>query len=167
MFGFREKHSTQHALFQLIKDIENWLDESKYVEMILMDLSKAYDCMPYDLLLAKMEAYGIDKKSLNLLRSYLSGRKQRVKLNSEYSSFVNIDRGVPQGSILGPLLFNIFLNDLLLDYKVTDICNFADDNTLYKGEKYLQALKTIFTEGARQVLQWFEYNSGIGDDTLP
>ena len=161
--GFREKHSTQHALFQLVKDIENWLDESKYVGMILMDLSKAYDCIPYDLLLAKMEAYGIDKKSLNLLRSYLSGRKQRVKLNSEYSSYVNIDRGVPQGSILGPLLFNIFLNDLLLDYKVTDICNFADDNTLYKSEKYLQVLKTILTEGVRQVLQWFEYSSMVAN----
>ena len=102
-----------------------------------------------------MKAYGIDKKSLNLLRSYLSGRKQRVKLNPNYNSFVDIDRGVPQGSILGQLLFNIFLNDLLLDYNVTDICNFADDNTLYKGEKVLEILKTTLTKGVRQVLQWF------------
>ena len=161
--GFREGHSTQHTLFHLIKDIQNWLDDSKYVGMVLMDLSKAYDCIPYDLLLAKIEAYGIDKKSVNLLRSYLSGRKQRVKLNSKYSSFVDIDRGVPQGSILGPLLFNIFLNDLLLDYKVTDICNFADDNTLYKGEKHLEVLKTILTEGVKQVLNWFQYNSMVAN----
>ena len=140
--------------FNLIKDIQNWLDDSKYVGM------KAYDCIPYNLLLEKIEAYGIDKKSLNLLRSYLSSRKQIVKLNSNYSSFVNIDRGVPQGSILGPLL-NIFLNDILLDYKITDICNFADDNTLYKGEKHLEILKKVLTEGVEQVLNWFQYNSMV------
>ena len=82
--------------------------------------------IPYDLLLAKLKANCIDKKSINLLRSYLIGRRQRVKLNSEYSSFVDIDRGIPHRSILGPLFFNIFLNDLQLDFKFTEICNFAE-----------------------------------------
>ena len=91
--GFREKHSTQHTIFQLIRNLQDWLDDGKYVGMVLMDLSKAYDCIPYDLLLTKLKAYGIDKKSINLLRSYLIGRRQRVKLNSEYSSYVDIDRG--------------------------------------------------------------------------
>ena len=150
--GFREKHSTQHTIFQLIRNLQDWLDDGKYVGMVLMDLSKAYDCIPYDLLLAKLKAYGIDKKSINLLRSYLIGRRQRVKLNSEYSSFVDIDRGIPQGSILGPLLFNIFLNDLLLDFKLTEICNFADDNSLYKGDKNLELLKKLLTEGIKEVL---------------
>ena len=131
--------------------------------MVLMDLSKAYDCIPYDLLLAKLKAYGIEKKSINLLRSYLIGRRQRVKLNSEYSSFVDIDRGIPQGSILGPLLFNIFLNDLLLDFKLTEICNFADDNSLYKGDKNLELLKKLLTEGIKEVLEWFKYNSMVAN----
>ena len=133
MCGFREKYSTQHAIFQLLRNLQSWLDDGQYAGLILMDLSKAYDCIPYDLLLAKLLAYGVDENSLNLLKSYLFGRKQRVKLNSVYSSYVNVDRGIPQGSILGPLLFNIFLNDLLLDFKTKEICNFADDNSLYKG----------------------------------
>ena len=90
--SFREKHSTQHTIFQLIRNLQDWLDNGKYFGMVLMDLSKAYDCIPYDLLLAKLKAYDIEKKSINLLRSYLVGRRQ---LNSEYSSFVDIDRGIP------------------------------------------------------------------------
>ena len=128
-----------------------------------MDLSKAYDCIPYDLLLAKLQAYGMNKKSLNLVSSYLFGRKKRVKLNSEYSSFVEIERGIPQGSILGPLLFNIFLNDLLLDFKLTEICNFADDNSLYEAEKSLELLKNILIKGIEEVLKWFKYNSMVAN----
>ena len=86
------------------------------------------------------------------------GRKQRVK--SEYSSYVTIDRGIPQGSILGPLLLvNIFLNDLLLEFKTTEICNFADDNTLYKGDKNIKFLNDILKSGITEVLEWFRNNS--------
>ena len=83
--GFRKAHSTQHALFRLIQSWQKELDESGFVGTILMDLSKAYDCLPHDLMVAKLEAYGISKESLQLISDYLSYRKQRTKIGSAYS----------------------------------------------------------------------------------
>ena len=129
--GFRKAHSTQHVLFRLIQSWHKELDESGFVGTILMDLSKAYDCLPHDLMVAKLEAYGISKESLQLISDYQSYRKQRTKIGSAYSDWANVIRGIPQGSIMGPLLFNIFINDIFLVVEKSDICNFADVNALY------------------------------------
>ena len=97
-----------------------------------MDSSKAYDCLPHDPLIAKCGAYGISKSGLNLLLSYLSNQKQRTKLNSSHSDWYDIIRGVPHGSILGPLIFNLFIYDLFFFLERTNISNFADGNTIHR-----------------------------------
>ena len=116
------------------------LDEGGLVGTILVDLSKAYDCLPHDLFVAKLEAYGVGKAASNLTSDYLSHRKQWTKIGSSYSDWYEIVRGVPQGSILGPLLFNIFINDLFLFIEKTNICNFADDSTIYSCNINLQTI---------------------------
>ena len=107
-----------------------------------MDLSKAYDCLPHDLLLAKLEAYGVGKVALNLISNYLLHWKQRTNIGSSYSDLYEIVRGVPEGSILEkvPLLFNIFIKDLFLFIDKTNICNFADDTTIYNCNNNLQTI---------------------------
>ena len=96
---------------------------------LLTDLSKAFDCLNHELLIAKLAAYGFDHKSLNLILSYLSGRKHRTKVNNCFSKWTEIISGVPQGSILGPLLFNIYINDIFFFVNEDRITNYADDTT--------------------------------------
>ena len=157
--GFRKGFSTQHALLRIMKACQESLDNSEFVGMVLMDLSKAYDCIPHDLLIAKLKAYGIQEKVIRQLTSYLSDRKQKVKVNSFYSILLEIYIGIPQGSILGPLLFNIFINNLLFSYDKTCICNFADDNTILSKGTYIKTINTKLQRGLNFILEWYDYNN--------
>ena len=112
MCGFRKAHSTQHALFKLLTSCQNSLDSGGFIGSALMDLSESYDCLPHDLLLAKLQAYSFSKESIRLFLSYLTNHSQRIKIDSTFSHWTNILKGIPQGSILGSLLFNVFINDL-------------------------------------------------------
>ena len=97
---FRKSHGTQHALFKLLQKWQQTLDSSKKVGTVLIDLSKAFDTLAHDLLLAKLKAYRFSKKSVKFLSSYLNHRFQRVKLSSVFSEWLKVTLGVPQGSIL-------------------------------------------------------------------
>ena len=126
--GFRKGFSTQHCLFFMLEKWERAIDN---FGVLLTDLSKAFDCISHDLLIAKLDAYGLSLSALKLVHSYLQNRKQRTKIRSSYSLWEEIVSGVPQGSILGPLFFNIFLCDLFLSIENNYFTNYADDTTPY------------------------------------
>ena len=153
--GFRKQFSTHHALVRLIERWKRCLDKSGVIVGVLMDLSKAYDCIPHDLLIAKLHAYGL---AIKLLHSYLTNRKQRTKISNSFSEWVEILIGIPQRSVLGPLLFNIFINDLLLGIEDGNLCNFAADNTLYTCCGSLNEATFLIESQCSQILDWFKDN---------
>ena len=124
----------------------------------MMDLSKAFDCISHELLIAKLHVYGFNKASLKLTYNYLKGRNQRVKINADYSSWREILSGVPQGSVLGPLLFNIFINDLFFCVKNSEICNYADDNSLTVADADLDKIIAKLETDIDILNTWFKNN---------
>ena len=129
--GFRKGYSPQYCLLVMIEKWENTVDNEKCFKALLADLSKAFDCLSHKLLIAKLHVYGFDLPALKLIQSYLSNRKQRTKINTTYSSWEEILFGVPQGSVLGPSFFNIFLRDLFRVTCETDFTIYSDENTPY------------------------------------
>ena len=123
-----------------------------------MDLLKVFDSILHDLLIAKLNAYGFGKSSLKYLYSYLKGRRQCVKINNTYSNYMTILAGVPQGSILGPILFNVFINDFNYIFNSANLHGFADDHTLIAMSKLLETLKNTLGKECDVALKWLDEN---------
>ena len=155
--GYRKGFSTQHALISMTEKWRKSLDKKGFAGSVLMDLSKAFDCLNHELLIAKLHAYGFGNESLRLINSYLKNRWQRVKVNHTFSKWTELLLGVPQGSVLGPLLFNIYLNDLIW-FIDGDVTNYADDTTPHVCSEFLDSLKLKLENDSENALNWFGIN---------
>ena len=162
--AYRKNYNMQHVLLRLLEEWREHLDNNKTVEGILMDLSKAFDCVPHDLLLGKLAAYGIDDNLILYIHSYLLNRKQSVSINNILSNLLNLSKFisvVPQGSIVGPILFNCFFNDFYYFIKNVNLHNFAYDNTITTFAQNVGTLISILESESKIAIDWFETNKMI------
>ena len=134
------------------------LDKEENMSAMFMDLSKAFDTINHDLLLAKLKAYGFSGEALNFICSYLKNRRKRVQINNKFSSLKELLAGVPQGSIAGSLLFNLFINDLFLFICCSTLSNYADDNNLFGTGTDVQLINQMLLSDFRTVNNWFHEN---------
>ena len=154
--AFRKLYSCETVLVRLIEDWKALLDKHQVVGAMLLDLSKAFDCLPHRLLIAKLSSYGCSKEACKLIYSYLVNRRQRVKIGECRSEWIELKKGVPQRSILGPLLFNLFLNDIF--YNISGLYNYADDNTISRHGDTVEMVKTHLEGATNSALNWFSEN---------
>ena len=155
--GFRKGMSTQNCLLFMIEKWRKSLDKGKKCGVLLTDLSKAFDCLVHDLFIAKLHAYGFDYISLKLIHSYLTGRMQRVRVNASFSEWSKIDTGVPQGSVLGPTLYNINSNDLFM-FLLLEIANFADDNSPFTDAPTIPRVISELEQESIRLQNWLRNN---------
>ena len=152
--AYRKSYNTQHVLTRMIEEWRKNLDNNSVAEAVFADLSKAFDCMPQDLLIRKLSVYELSSDSLK-------DRKQCVQINNRQSEFDAIISGVPQGSILWPILFNILFNDFFFFIPKASVDNFADDNTLWSFVKTLRELVMILQSECETSINWLYNNKMI------
>ena len=157
-FGFRGKHSTNHALISIVDQINEALDKNKVVGSIFVDFQKAFDTVNHDILINKLSHYGIKGNINKWFRSYLLNRKQFVSILGFNSSHTEINHGVPQGSVLGPLLFLIYINDLNKVIKFSTTYHFADDTNLLRVDDSYKKFQSNMNKDLKGLYNWLLAN---------
>ena len=157
-FGFRASHSINHALISLTESIKNTLDDKKFGCAIFLDLQKAFDTVNHQILLNKLQHYGIRGTALQWLKSYLGCRSQYVSVNGHNSSHLSVSCGVPQGSVLGPLLFLLYINNLPNSSRKLSFYLFADDTNIYFESSSVKQLQKVVNKELKHVKKWLDAN---------
>ena len=153
-FGFRKNYSTNHALLSIVESIRKNLDNKTYSCRVFVDLEKAFDTVNHTILLSKLNHYGIRGESLEWFRSYLTNRKQCSTINGSSSEYSKISCGVPQGSILGPLLFLIYINDMHDALSKCIVHHFADDTNLLFSHKDPEVIRKTLNNELKLLYEW-------------
>ena len=153
-YGFRKLHSTTLALLEFSDNITRFLDEGKYAISIFIDLTKAFDTVDHEILLYKLNRYGIRGHANNFFRSYLADRKQFTVVNNGCSKLHGIGCGVPQGSVLGPLLFTVYINDMYQAVGRDHIRLFADDTAIFLSDRNLLSLLNFAKSKFNEIYMW-------------
>lgn len=157
-FGFRRDHSTSDAVLRYTDSVYSALNSGEFHMSVMLDLSKAFDTVQHSILLGKLELYGIRGLSLSWVQSYLTDRKQYVSIDGTDSQLLPITAGVPQGSILGPLLFLIYINDMHLCSNIVSFVHFADDTTMFYKSSELDDLYETVNAELECVDSWLRAN---------
>ena len=157
-FGFRKNCSVDYGLMEVVNDISQSMAEKKLTLGVFIDLSKAFDTVDHEILLKKLKSYGVVGVELSWFKSYLTNRQQFVKIDNIESTFLEVKCGVPQGSILGPLLFLIYVNDMYLSVPKLNAVMFADDTNLFISGADYKTLFKIMNEQLSLIETWFAAN---------
>ena len=153
-----KKHGTEHAIITLVDKVSKSVDSGDIVINMFIDLRKAFDTVSHSILLKKLHEYGIRGNMLKLCTSYLDGRSQYVQYNHANSAFRNVNCGVPQGSIIGPLFFIIFMNDIFYASELLFNILYADDTSIFLSHKDLQTLVQSMNNEMKHISQWLKAN---------
>ena len=157
-FGFQKNNSTEYAILQLTNELKESFHDREFTVGVFIDLSKAFDTVDHNILLTKLTYFGLSKNYIKLIKNYLSNRKQFISYNCKTTALKDISCGVPQGSILGPLLFLLYVNDLKNASASLNAIMFADDTNLFVSHKNINTLFQIVNAELKNLETWFNGN---------